>query len=650
MNRMPQRLLALTSVLLLSAILWAEDKTGKESKSEALFTAEAYIEHVKYLASDELAGRLPASEGSERAAEYIVEHFRAAGCEPAGPDGGWFQPFEVRRGKQLIDEKASLEISGLQREWKVREDWIPFPFTEMEDVEGPLAFAGYGIQAKGFDYDDFAEFDAEGKVLLILRYEPKDEDPKAEFGGESPSRHAFFFRKARVAAKHGAKALLVVNPPNRNPDQDELYAFDVFNTQQTYQVPMVHISREIAGAILQHAGMPDLKTLQEQLDKERKSLSKDLGLTIKLCIGVEPNRLPAKNVLGMIPGDGSTDDTIVVGAHRDHLGVVPRQFQRDDMTPMIHNGADDNAAGTAAVLELARVIGNGPELHRNVLFIAFDAEEMGLLGSRHFVTHPTIDLENIRAMINFDMIGRLKQNKYTVFGTQSGQEFPALVRKYAEPVDLTYKAPGGMAGGSDHTPFIRRNIPAMFAFTGIHKDYHQPEDDWELIDAGGAATVLQMWHPIIVELANMEDGPTFVDPSTQPAEDVEAPRPAVEENQALDQQQGAGANEEKESDAPPSRRSLRVRLGIIPDMVGDDQPGMLVDSVMDGGAAKAAGILDGDRIMKIGDENVRDIYAYMRAMREFKPGDVVDVVITRDGEEKTLKVKLQASNYRRNQD
>ena len=647
MHRTAKSLLALTIPLLVYALAWAEEQPASRPTADTLFSAEAYIAHVAYLASDELGGRGPATEGSEKAARYIVEQFEQAGCQPGGEDGTWFQPFEVRRGKRLVDEEAALEISGLDRQCELRKDWIPLPFTETEDVEGPLAFAGYGIQATNFEYDDYDGFDAEGKILLIFRYEPKDEDPEAKFGGERPSRHALFVRKARTAANQGAKALLIVNPPNRDPDKDQLYDFDASNSQQTYQLPMAHITREMAGAILEKAGAPDLKTLQEKLDEERKPLSQDLGLTVALRPGVKPNMLLAKNVLGVIRGDGGTEETIVVGAHRDHLGIQPPRSRGADRTPVVYNGADDNASGTAGVIELARAVNSGPPLRRNVLFIAFDAEEMGLLGSRHFVGNPTVELDNVRAMLNLDMVGRLSQKKFTIFGIPTAEEFPELVEKAAEERGLKYKASRGMFGGSDHASFARHDIPALFFFTGMHKEYHQPQDDWELIDAEGATKILELSYDILVHLADMEEGPTFTEPSAEPDEEEPAKKPAAEEEKEAREAEEAGDDAPEDTDEPPSRGDMRVRLGVMPDVVGDDQPGMLVETVLDGGAAKAAGMQDGDRILKIGDEDVRDIYAYMRAMQQFKPGDVVEVLIVRNGEKKTLKVKLQASRSRR---
>ncbi len=632
----------------------AATAADRASKAKSFFNANAYLQHVRYLASDELAGRAPGSDGAKQAAEYVMEHLEHAGCRPAGTNGTWYQEFPIRWGKQIIDAQARLDITGLDRRWIVRRDWIPFPFTARESVEGPLAFAGYGIAADDQGYNDYDGFDATGKVLLVLRHEPKADDPDAEFGGDTPSRNAFFVTKAREAAQRGAKALIVVDPPTRDPEGKRLFAFDS-KSQETYSIPMVHVTREVADAILAKAGMPGLAALQGQLDSERKPLSKDLGMRVTLDPGVEAKTIMARNVIGMLPGNGSTDETIVVGAHRDHLGVVPRQFQRKDMTPLIHNGADDNASGTAAILELASAIGNSPKLRRNVLFIAFDGEEMGLLGSRHFANHPTVPLDDIRAMVNFDMIGRLRQDKYTVFGVPTGKEFPALVKKHAALTGLEYRAPKRVSACGDHTPFYKRNIPALFAFTGIHWDYHQPEDDWDRIDAEGATQVLDMWYGLILELANMTDGPTFTKPSKAglldkvkdilgglgegDADDDRAPTPGGPP--------ADGPGEARSPDDTPSRSEMRVRFGVIPDVVGDDQPGMAVQSVLPGGPADRAGMQDGDRIIEINGEKIPDMYGYLRVLQDSKPGDVMDVVVLRAGKEVTLQVKLVESTYKR---
>jgi membrane-associated protease RseP (regulator of RpoE activity) len=608
-----------------------------EPAATSVFSPAAYLSHIKYLAGDDLGGRGTGSEGGRRAAEYIAEQFQSAGLQPGGVDGSWFQPFEVTVGKRVNDELASLKVQEIERSWRVREDWIPLPFSEFGAVEGPLAFAGYGIQAPMYDYDDYSGFDAGGKVLLIFRYEPRATDPQADFGGQTPSRFAPFWRKARSAAQNGAKALLIVNPPDREPAQDTLYDFDIFSSEQTYALPMVSISRAMANTLLARAGLPDLTTLQQSLDTQRKPLSRDMGLNVKLETGLEPNRVPARNVLGLLPGAGDTSETIVVGAHYDHLGIQP-SMHGNDRTPQIHNGADDNASGTAGVIELARAASEATKLRRNVLFIAFDGEELGLCGSREFVEHPTVAFDDIRAMINLDMIGRAGSGKFSMLGAPTAAEFAGLIEKYAGQVGLNCRTGGLMAGGSDHAPFAARRIPVLFAFTGVHKEYHRPEDDWQLIDAEGAAKVLRLCYGVLAELANMESGPAYTEPPPEAREEEEI-RPAVEEKKEA----GQDASSTQDSDSKPSRAKLRVRLGVIPDVPGDGKPGMVVQSVIEGSPAALAGMQNGDRVMKIAGEEIRDIYAYMRVLEKFDERDETDIVVLRDGREQKLRVKFQAA-------
>lgn len=610
-----------------------------------LFEPDAYLAHVKFLASDELAGRQPGTEGIERAAEYIVKRFAAAGLEPAGEDGTWFQEFEVQQGKKLVDAQALLAVDGLEREWKVREDWIPLPFTALNEVEGPLAFAGYGIEAKEYEYNDYADFDAEGKVLLMFRYEPKGDDPNAAFGGKDYSRHSLFSRKSRVAARHGAKALLIVNPPGRADGDDALYPFAQLMRQRTLHVPLVHVSRELAEVLVKNAGLGPLAELERKLNEERKPLSADMDLNVHLRSGVKPKEFATRNVIGLLPGDGSTDEIIILGAHYDHLGRVPH-YGSADPTPVIHNGADDNASGTAGILELARVLGREGGLRRNVLFISFSAEEMGLLGSKHFVAHPTVALKDVRMMINLDMIGRLSQDKFTIFGAPSADEFPELLRRAAERADVKYRAATGNTLGSDHSKFYEAGIPYLFPITGVHKQYHHPDDDWELIDAPGAARILDMLHEIVRTVADMEDGPTFRRIVVRARPEDLVMKPAAEhEKENLDNEIGADGSKQRGEDRAPRRP--RVRLGIAPDFSRTDQPGLVADTVMEGGPAKAAGMKDGDRVMRIGEQPISDIYSYMDVLADLKPGQTVDVVVVRDGKEITLKVKLEASRGRK---
>jgi hypothetical protein len=646
-------LLVLCAALAWSAAPLRADEPASQPSVNGLFEAEAYLAHVKYLASDELEGRLTGTPGIEKAGEYIARHFKDYGLKPGGEDGTWFQGFEVHRGKQLVDADARLAVEGVSQEWEVRKDWIPLPFSSLEDVEAPLAFAGYGIEAPAHEYDDYTGFDATGKVLLMFRYEPRAANDDAEFGGRTPSRHALFARKTEIAARHGAKAVLIVNPPKRESSDDTLFPFDDYYTDQTYELPIAHVARPVAEALLKKAGLGGLAELQDKLDQERKPLSADLKLTVTLKTGVKAKVVPARNVLGLIQGTGPTDETIVIGAHYDHLGILPSSD--DERTPQIHNGADDNASGTAGVLELARVLARERGLRRNLLLIAFSGEELGLLGSKHFVEHPTVPLTSIRAMVNFDMIGRLDLNKFTIYGVKSATEFPDLVQRAAEHAGVKCRSAGGgggLFGSSDQASFYEKDIPVLFAFTGIHKQYHRPTDDWELIDAPGATRVLATCHELIRALANLEDGPTFqsvTHAAEEEEKDEEPPvKPGVEHAKETPPAESQNATDHG---GEVGRRSRpRIRLGITPDFGASEQPGVVVSSVSPDTPAHAAGIQAGDRIIRIADRTVKDMYGYMAALREATAGETVEIVVVRQGEDVTLKITLPEPPKRRGQE
>lgn len=639
-------------------------------RAATLFSAPAYLEHLKYLAGDELSGRGTGTEGNALAAEYIVRQFSDAGLKPAGEESSWYQYFDVKQRKELVDADASLKIDGLSGDWKLRRDWIPFPFSALDSADGPLAFVGYGIDASEHDWNDYADFDVTGKVVMLFRYEPPAADDDAEFGGKTPSRYALFLRKVRTAADRGAVGILVVNPPTPRPTTqpasapateptDELSAFNLWSTGSTYKLPMIHISQKMADAILKQAGQPDLKTLQATLDRERKPVSRDLtGLKASLKPGLR--QVKARNVIGVLPGDGSTDEYVVIGAHYDHLGRQPRSFQSADSTPVIHNGADDNASGTCGIIELARALGKGPKLRRNLLFIAFSGEELGLLGSEYFVKHSTVPLERVKAMINFDMIGRLSIDKFTIYGIGTATEFEDLIRTAASECDLKYRSPKGVPGNSDHAPFHREKIPVLFPFTGIHKQYHQPDDDVETIDAEGATKVLRFAYAIVSEVADMTSGPTWQDKkeTVDPGEDT-MKKPGIDEQadeKESDKDAVAKAHAQIAEKLKPKKEDKpddtgrpvmpRVRLGVTPDY-SEEGKGLVVQSVADGGAAKEAGMQDGDTITQIAGKSIGGIEDYMDVLRDFKPGDEVEIVVLRKDQKVTLKVKLKGAPERR---
>ncbi len=598
--------------------------------SKVGFTAEAYVSHIRYLAGDELEGRRPGTPGNEAAAKYIADHFKAIGLAPGGDNGTYFQEFSAGTLKDYDAARANFKLTGSSEALAADTDWTPMPFTDGGDVEGPLAFAGYCIEAPDDKYDDFAGFDAKDKILIAFRHEPKADDEEASFGGRRNSSHSLFASKARVARSHGAKALIIVDPPDPDDETDELYRWSNNDSRSDYELPLMHMTRAAAERVLKSAGLADLKALAAQLKEKRGGMSSDLkGVSAKIQEGVDKQPLLTRNVIGLLPGSGKVDEYVVVGAHFDHLGKVQRWGGRrrgrdtGDATnePEIHNGADDNASGTAGVLELSRVIASEQAPRRSILFMGFSAEEMGLLGSAHYVAHPTVELSKIKAMYNLDMIGRYRPEVFEIDGTTTAREFADLVKHAAAAQELTYKAPSTNApyfGSSDHASFYRKDIPVLFPFTGIHKEYHKPDDDVDLINGDGATKILEMSHEIILALANMENGPTFVSKSEEPADSQPA-----DDNAAASQ---------------PGRMP-RVRLGIVPDM-DDTSGGIKVDQVSPGEPAAKAGIRDGDRIIRIAGQSISDLYGYMEVMREQKAGEAVEVVVKRGSEELTFKVTL----------
>ena len=327
-------------------------------------------------------------------------------------------------------------------------------------------------------------------------------------------------------------------------------------------------------------------------------------------------RIKTKNVIGILPGAGPlAHEYVVFGGHYDHIGnVPPRRRPRldNDFDPAdarIHNGADDNASGTAGVLELARTYASGPKPRRSLIFMGFSGEELGLLGSSHFAKHPTVPVEDIVAMINLDMIGRLEGRAVEVWATGTGQEFGALIDKHAAAlVNLEVKNEAGMRFDSDHASFYAKNIPVLFAFSGLHVDYHRPSDDVDKIDYDGAMGIMQLVQAVADDIIEADERPTF---------------------------------QEVENTSRRGRRlpGLKVRMGFrpgIPD--GDEQTGILVESVAEGKPAEQAGMLAGDIIIMINKTTVKNFGDYAKAVKPFKPGDQTDVTVRRGDQEVTLKV------------
>jgi hypothetical protein len=612
--------------------------------SESVFSTTEFERHVRYLASEELEGRGVGTAGLDAAAEYIAHYFKEAGVEPGGDNGGYFQSFEVSVSSRIADNTrmvfGSRETRGRVR-LRTHEDFIPFPFSKQGGFDGPVVFAGYGIEDDERGYNDYNDVDVRGKVVLVLRYEPAwwADEPVDEQAVERPAgrqtRHAYFMTKAERAAARGAKAMLIVNPiPAEDDETDRLYDFATGRAPAA-GLPMLHVKRAAADRMLAAAGLPSMKELQEKIEQTRKPSSHALsGVSVNGFVDLTRIRTPVKNVIGVIRGRGPlAEEYVVLGAHYDHLGVTSDRRKPNDPQRYIHYGADDNASGTAGLLMLARALADGPPLKRSILLFAFTAEESGLLGSKHWVEHPTVPLERVVAMLNMDMIGRLKDDVLTIGGMSTAAGFDELVGKGAEAWGFDLRSGGGGRGPSDHAPFYGKNIPILFFFTGLHREYHSPDDVPDLLNYEGATRVISLVRDCAVAIANAPPRPVFQrdDTFTRPRRQDEAV--------ATSESPHAPAGETEQPAMP------RVRLGVAPGNYGDaeDRSGFPIDYVVEGGPAQRAGIKDGDRILKIGGREINDIYSYMYALSENKPGDEIEVVVARGAEEMKFTVKLEAA-------
>jgi Zn-dependent M28 family amino/carboxypeptidase len=456
----------------------------------------------------------------------------------------------------------------------------------------------------------------------MLRGEP--DSWSAEAGG--PTHHASFRSKVYNAKDRGAAAVLIVNQAPVEGEEDRLAEF-VEESSEAYGIPAFHVTRAFAASRLAAAQCPALEELETKLTTGAFVSQPLAHQTASGFAGLETIEAPVSNVVAILRGRGpQADECIVIGAHYDHLGVRKPRTRRfkagklvsEETPPQVHNGADDNASGVAGLIEIARMFSEGPPTNRSVVFAAFTAEESGLHGSKYFVEHPVCRLDHTAAMLNMDMIGRMKPgaNRVLVFGAESGTGVEEVVMQAARQLGMTYEVTGDSGGRSDHAPFVQSSVPSMHFMTGLHRDYHQPSDDSEKINARGGAAVARLVHDVAVELADQSERPEFV---------------ALKRTRAP-----AG-------DSSGGTPSYRVVMGLAPGYADDGKPGMAVEYVTDEGPAFMAGMRGGDRIIRIDDRDVANIYDYMAATRGNNPGDTVTVVVLRDGEELTLQVTLAAA-------
>jgi hypothetical protein len=597
---MPSKLRTLTIAVLIAALgLWAAD-----------IDPDRYLGEVKYLASPELKGRGTGTPGLEKAARYIEKQFRAAGLQPIA--GTYFQRFPVTTNARLGPHNH-FEYSGNGRKkaLKLQQDFVPFNFSGSGKLSGRLVFAGYGITAPEYHYDDYAGLDVKDKIVVVLRHEPQENDEKSVFAGKLLTEHAQFWSKAVNAKRHGAAGvILVADLANHRSDPDDLEKFGRAAGPIDAGIPFVQVKAAAADEWFSEAGK-SLEKLEAGIDKDLKPQSFALPDSLQVSATVELKRevRTVRNVVGYLPGQ--TDEYVILGAHYDHLGLGDQYSLAPSQVGKPHPGADDNASGTAGVIELARWFGSQPKPKRGILFLAFAGEELGLLGSRYWVDHPELPLEKAVAMINLDMIGRLRDGKVYIGGARTGTTFKAVLEETLPKHRLKADLSGGMdVGSSDHASFTSKQVPALFFFSGLHSDYHKPSDTWDKIDAPDAAELLRAVADIAGRLSNETGRPEFVKvepPKTGPA--------------------GGGGP------------GYGAWFGSIPDF-GETPRGVKFADVTAGSPAAKAGLRGGDILIEFDGAPVQNLYDFTYALRARKPGDEVVVKVLRGGETITAKVAL----------
>ena len=595
-------------------------------------SAERLKKDVSYLASDHLDGRRTGTAGGNEAARYIAVEFTKIGLKPGV--AGYQQTFPYVAGVEL-GEKNRLSAGAATL--NVRKDWMPLGFSSNQDMNRvPAILVGYGITASELNHNDYANAKVSGHVAIALSGTPDGDNPHGQF-----TRHEEVRWKAIAARNAGAKALVVIAREN-NFNEDRLSRLRYDNTAGDAGIPVIAISRQAAEQLLPNRSLAEF----EQAAKSKSDAAyAELATPVNLSVDIIRQEVPAYNVVGVLEGSDPVlkNENIVLGAHYDHLGrggegsgsLVPDSAD-------IHHGADDNASGTAGLLELARLFSaQRPRPKRTLIFIAFGGEEEGLLGSAYYVNHPLTPLTNTVAMINMDMIGRMRDRKLVIGGVGTAQEWkqiitqansaeamrvsassdpapmqgvPIVVSANGRPIvttnpngtfDLAMNEDG--YGPSDHSQFYGKQIPVLFFWTGTHSDYHKPSDTFDKINYDDEARILRLVTRIVREVDGAEKRLSYTTAK------AEAPRSG----------------------------GFRVYLGTIPNYA-DSTNGLLIDGVREGSPAEKAGLKPGDRIVKIGTRDVKNVYDYTYALGEMKAGQEYVFEVIRGGEKLTLKVTPEA--------
>ena len=653
--------------------VWAADK--RQAKTDKL--VKNISERVRYLASDELEGRGVETEGINKAADYIAQHFEEIGLRVDSYNGSPFQPFQISTDVKLgepsdnyltIIGPAGTEEPSVLSELTMGFEFNPLAIGASGTFDAEVVFVGYGIEAEDLNYNEYADVDVKGKVVIVVRKEPQQSNPESVFDGLKSSRHATFQAKVSNAYQKGAAAVVMVNDAGEaerylaglkhalsqysaqlkaltntfeeiqtpsdsevdkhkqalrqaannisdtvselNGDGDAILDFDEAGSPSNRKsMPVYFVRRAVIEPLVKSAFGKTLGEIEIEVDKTLTPFVGHLeGWRIKGGASLLQEKANVKNVIGVMEGRGSLkDETVIVGAHYDHLGYGGRGSLAP-WTMDIHNGADDNSSGTTGMMEIASLVAAADSKNRRrVVFIAFSAEERGLIGSSFYVNNPLFNLSNTVAMINLDMIGRLTDNKLIITGTGTSDIWPDLIDRANETPQFAITQQPEGTGPSDHQSFYLKDIPVLHLFTGLHEFYHRPSDDVEIVNFQGMAKVVQFGAEITMHLQTTETRPNF-------------------------------KKAEKKRNVA-NTGGVRPYFGSIPDYA-DSVEGLPLNGVSANGPADKAGIKQKDIIIGINEYKIGGIEDFDSALRKFKAGDKISVTVLRARKKLVLQLTL----------
>lgn len=592
--------------------------------SEAVRT---YRQHVTTLSGAFFEGRAPGTQGNRRAADYVEYYFRTFGLQPAFPAAPSENPVPAAQRvqyRQVFEAPASLrpgdstKLKAQQIEYTAKDaggtvlkdgvDFNTLGYSGSGKVSADLAFVGYALSSDTHKYRSIPDGTSlKGKVAMLLRFEPMDDSGKSLWGKDGEwSFAAALEPKLRAVADAGAEAIILVNTPGASDPRAKELGDLALAGRRPLKVPVVMMTSQAADALVkaadpQHRSLMDLRRTADTLAEGKSGVIDLPNAAVDVNVDLERVPLMTDNVGAVLPGAGNlADQFIVLGAHYDHLGYGYFGSRADDPRGRIHFGADDNASGTSGLLLVAQHLAKAyaalpnDQPRRSVLFLAFSSEESGLVGSRFYTKHMIVPHDAHDIMINMDMIGRLRDDKVELQGVGTAEGLEDWIKPYLDASGLKISPKKGGSGPSDHASFYGAQIPVLFFFTGLHTQYHTPDDTYDLINCEGAVRVTDLVERLAIDLARLPQPWKFVGP-------------------------GAAGPEEQGQ----ARGGVKVRFGIAPGDYSGDEKGVSVGQVFPGTPADKAGLKPGDMLTNWNGKPLTDVESWMPLLKEHQPGDRV---------------------------